>query len=65
MDRVKAFEFCKVYERNPDTNVIRWRYVLETKATYGWPHYGNILTESHLPSGSTSPCGTEATNGAS
>ena len=35
----------KIYERNPDTGVIRWRYVGEDPETYGWPHYGNILTE--------------------
>jgi len=34
---------AKIYERNPDTNVIRWRYVGESMAKYSWPHYGNIL----------------------
>jgi hypothetical protein len=35
----------KIYERNPDTGVIRWRYVGESPDDYGWPHYGNILTK--------------------
>tara|TARA_R100000008_G_scaffold86895_1_gene82553 strand:+ start:12832 stop:12984 length:153 start_codon:yes stop_codon:yes gene_type:complete len=38
----------KIYERNPDTNVIRWRYLGEHPEDYGWPHYGNILTEEEL-----------------
>jgi hypothetical protein len=33
----------KIYERNPDTGVIRWRYVGESPDKYGWPHYGKIL----------------------
>lgn len=36
-----------IYERNPDTNVIRWRYVGESMRNYSWPHYGNILKDSH------------------
>jgi hypothetical protein len=35
----------KIYERNPDTGVIRWRYLGEDPNVYGWPNYGNILTE--------------------
>ena len=35
----------KIYERNPDTGVIRWRYFGESHEKYGWPHYGNILKE--------------------
>ena len=35
----------KIYERNPDTGVIRWRYTNETIDDYGWPHYGNILSK--------------------
>jgi hypothetical protein len=35
----------KIYERNPDTGVIRWRYVGEDPEKYGWPNYGNILSE--------------------
>ena len=35
----------KIYERNPDTGVIRWRYFGESPGKYGWPHYGNILKE--------------------
>tara|TARA_Y100001972_G_scaffold106495_1_gene134940 strand:- start:98 stop:280 length:183 start_codon:yes stop_codon:yes gene_type:complete len=33
----------KIYERNPDTGVIRWRYIGESPDVYGWPDYGNIL----------------------
>ena len=33
----------KIYERNPDTGVIRWRYFGEDPEDYGWPNYGNIL----------------------
>lgn len=39
----------KIYERNPDTGVIRWRYVGEPTSKYGWPHYGNILTPTPAP----------------
>ena len=35
----------KIYERNPDTGVIRWRYLGENPNDYGWPNYGNILSE--------------------
>jgi len=35
----------KIYERNPDTGVIRWRYFGENPNDYGWPNYGNILSE--------------------
>jgi len=39
-----------IFERNPDTGVVRWRYVGESLEKYGWPHYGNILvaTDSSL-----------------
>ena len=37
----------KIYERNPDTGVIRWRYLGESMSQYGWPHYGNILDQEH------------------
>ena len=32
----------KIYERNPSTGVVRWRYEGESHEDYGWPHYGNI-----------------------
>ena len=35
----------KIYERNPDTGVIRWRYVGESPDKFGWPNYGRILNE--------------------
>jgi len=38
-----AKEKNKIYERNPITNVIRWRYVNENPDKYGWPNYGKIL----------------------
>ena len=33
----------KIYERNPSTGVIRWRYVGESHEKFGWPNYGRIL----------------------
>ena len=33
----------KIYERNPSTGVIRWRYVDESPDKFGWPNYGRIL----------------------
>lgn len=33
----------KIYERNPNTGVIRWRYFGESPDKYGWPNYGRIL----------------------
>ena len=38
----------KIFERNPDTGVIRWRYFGESHEKYGWPHYGNILDEKKI-----------------
>ncbi len=35
----------KIYERNPDTGVIRWRYTDESPDKFGWPNYGRILNE--------------------
>ena len=35
----------KIFERNPDTGVIRWRYVDESPDKFGWPNYGRILKE--------------------
>jgi len=34
----------KIYERNPDTGVIRWRYVHEKMSSFTWPMYGRPLT---------------------
>jgi len=36
----------KIYERNPMTDVIRWRYVDESPDKFGWPNYGRILKQS-------------------
>ena len=35
----------KIFERNPETGVIRWRYTDESPDKFGWPHYGRILKE--------------------
>ena len=35
----------KIYERNPVTNVIRWRYANESHDKFGWPNYGRILND--------------------
>ena len=35
----------KIFERNPSTGVIRWRYVGEPHEKFGWPNYGRILKE--------------------
>ena len=35
----------KIYERNPNTGVIRWRYTDESPDKFGWPNYGRILNE--------------------
>ena len=39
----KKKEKEKIYERNPVTNVIRWRYTDEHPDKFGWPNYGRIL----------------------
>ena len=33
----------KIFERNPDTGIIRWRYLGELPEKYGWPNYGNLI----------------------
>jgi len=35
----------KIFERNPDTGVIRWRYIDEYYHLFTWPYYGRILNE--------------------
>lgn len=35
----------KIFERNPSTGVIRWRYVGESHDKFGWPNYGRILND--------------------
>ncbi len=35
----------KIYEYNPDSKVIRWRYVNVDPQKFGWPNYGRILKE--------------------
>ena len=34
---------AKIYERNPDTGQIRWRYVDESHDKFVWPNYGRKL----------------------
>ena len=34
-----------INERNPNTGVIRCRYVGESPDKFGWPNYGRILRE--------------------
>ena len=45
MKTKKKTELPKIFERNPDTGVIRWRYVDESPDKFGWPNYGRILKE--------------------
>lgn len=33
----------KIFERNPSTGQIRWRYCGEDPEVYGWPNYGNLI----------------------
>ena len=41
--KIKKKDRPKIYERNPNTGVIRWRYVGESYEKFGWPNYGRIL----------------------
>ena len=43
--RKKQKERPKIYERNPNTGVIRWRYIDESPDKFGWPNYGRILND--------------------
>jgi len=43
MNKKNKIEQPKIYERNPNTGVIRWRYVGESPDKFGWPNYGRIL----------------------
>ena len=38
----------RIYERNPDTGVTRWRYMGEGLEDYNWPDYGNIIKENNM-----------------
>jgi hypothetical protein len=38
----------RIYERNPDTGVTRWRYMDESLKDYNWPDYGNITKENNM-----------------
>jgi hypothetical protein len=43
MKTKKKIERPKIYEYNPNSKVIRWRYVNEDPQKFGWPNYGRIL----------------------
>ena len=43
MPKAKTKE--KIYEYNPDSKVIRWRYVNEDPQKFGWPNYGRLIKE--------------------
>jgi hypothetical protein len=43
--KTKSKDKPKIYERNPNTGVIRWRYVGESHDKFGWPNYGRILKD--------------------
>ena len=45
MSKSKTTRKEKIYERNPVTNVIRWRYINESPDKFGWPNYGRILND--------------------
>ena len=45
MIRPFTFDEEKIFERNPNTGVIRWRYTDESPDKFGWPNYGIILKE--------------------
>ena len=45
MGKTTKKEREKIFERNPNTGVIRWRYVGEAHEKFGWPNYGRILKE--------------------
>tara|TARA_R100001509_G_scaffold132552_1_gene86034 strand:+ start:1576 stop:1758 length:183 start_codon:yes stop_codon:yes gene_type:complete len=33
----------KIFEYNPNTDVMRWRYEDESHDDFGWPNYGRII----------------------
>lgn len=43
--KLKIKDRPKIYERNPNTGVIRWRYIDESPDKFGWPNYGRILKD--------------------
>ena len=43
MAKSKKKTKSKIYEYNPDSKVIRWRYVGEDPGKFGWPNYGRVL----------------------
>ena len=47
MSKKNKKERPKIFERNPNTGVIRWRYIDESPDKFGWPNYGRILNEKN------------------
>ena len=45
MAKLKKKTKEKIYEYNPDSKVIRWRYVNEDPQKFGWPNYGRLIKE--------------------
>ena len=45
MSKSKTIRKEKIYEYNPNTNVIRWRYTDESHDKFCWPNYGRILND--------------------
>lgn len=39
----------KIFERNPDTGQVRWRFIGEDPEVYGWPNYGNLIPSDEYP----------------
>ena len=33
----------KIFEYNPSTDVMRWRYEDESHDDFGWPNYGRVM----------------------
>ena len=34
---------AKIFEYNPNTDVMRWRYEDESHDDFGWPNYGRVI----------------------
>ena len=45
MGKTRKKEREKIFERNPNTGVIRWIYVGESPDKFGGPNYGRILKQ--------------------
>ena len=45
MSKSKTLVRNFIFERNPDSGVIRWRFEDESPYKFGWPNYGRLLNE--------------------